>query len=129
MEPIYIDPFMVFVAAALNLVVGFFWYSKWLFGPICCALSHVKKQPGKMALFYQAIVALVIAFFLSFFEAYIGITTVSDGMFIGFCFWLGFVATTQITPVIWSKVPFKLFVIDTSCSLLTFLVMGGVIGA
>ncbi len=131
MDPIQIDLLTVFIAAVLNMVIGFFWYSKWLFGPTWMKLRQLGEEarPGKVTLFYAFIVSLVIAYFLAFFEAYLGVTTVTDGMFIGFCLWLGFVATTQISCVIWCKESFRLFLLDTGCKLLSFLVMGGVIGA
>jgi hypothetical protein len=50
-------------------------------------------------------------------------------MFVGFLVWLGFVTTTQLSPVVWSKTPFKLYLLDTGCKLLTFLAMGGILGA
>jgi len=132
MEGIQIDLFSLVIAAILNMVIGFFWYSKWLFGKVWMKLNHITESNMKgknKAFLYAAIVSLVIAYFLSFFEAYLGVATVTDGMFVGFCIWLGFVATTQISCVIWCKTPFKLFAIDSGCKLLSFLVMSGVIGA
>lgn len=132
MEGVQIDLFSLVVAAILNMVIGFFWYSKWLFGKTWMKLNHITEAniKGKNTAFlYAAIVSLVIAYFLSLFEAYLGVATVTDGMFVGFCIWLGFVATTQISCVIWCKTPFKLFAIDSGCKLLSFLVMSGVIGA
>ena len=84
---------------------------------------------AKLALLCTFVSSLVIAFFLDFFEAHIGVTTVSDGVFIGVCAWAGFVATTQIGSVIWLKRPFKLFLLDTGAKLLSFAVMGGILGA
>ncbi len=132
MDNVQIDVLTVIIAAILNMVIGFLWYSKWLFGPAWMRLCHMKKEDccaGKACWVYMAIVSLVIAYFLAFFEAYLGVTTVTDGMFVGFCIWLGFVATTQISSVIWGRAPFKLFLVDTGCKLLSFLVMSGVIGA
>src|SRR3990167_3110510 len=131
MDNIQIDLFTVIIAAVLNMVIGFFWYSKWLFGPAWVRLNKVNmdgKHP-KMAMLYGFIASLVLAYFLAFFEAYMGVTTVADCMFVGFCAWLGFAATTQISTVIWNNRPFKAFALDTGCKLLSFLVMGGVIGA
>ena len=82
-----------------------------------------------MSLVYGLIASLVIAYFLAFLEGALGVTTVTDGMFVGFSMWLGFVASTQISAVIWNGAPFQLFVLDTGFRLLSFLVMGGVIGA
>lgn len=132
MDNVQIDLLTVVVAAALNMVIGFLWYSKWLFGPAWSKMcQHSKKDHcmNKTCLLYTAVVSLVIAYFLAFFESYLGITTVTDGMFVGFCIWLGFVATTQVSSVIWCKKPLKLFVLNTGCKLLSYLVMSGVIGA
>lgn len=127
---IQVDWLTVVVAAILNMVIGFFWYSKWLFGPTWMHLHKIQAcKMERATLVYAAIVSLVIAYFLALAEGYLGVTTVTDGMFVGFCAWLGFVATTQISSVIWCKAPFQLFLLDTGCKLLSFLVMSGVIGA
>ena len=135
MENIQIDWLVVVIAAVLNMIIGFLWYSKWLFGKAWIRLAklsekEIKDMEGnKASILYGFVVSLVIAYFLAFFEGYLGVTTVSDGMFVGFCLWLGFVATTQITSVIWGKRPFQLFLLDAGCKLLSYLVMSGVIGA
>ncbi len=130
MGQIQVDLLTIFVAALLNMIIGFFWYSKWLFGPIWI---HLQKFPPEkhhnLSILYGFICSFVIAYFLAIFEAYIGVTTVTDGMFVGFCIWLGFVATTQISSVIWARSPIQLFFVDTGYKLLSFLVMGGIIGA
>ncbi|MGB7977548.1 MAG: DUF1761 domain-containing protein [Chlamydiales bacterium] len=130
MDSIQIDFFTVVIAALLNMVIGSVWYSKWLFGPTWMKLQKMAVDEYKMLyLGYELIISLVIAYFLAFFETYLSVTTVTDGMFVGFCFWLGFVATTQISQVLWSKSPLRLFFLNTGCKLLSFLVMSGVIGA
>lgn len=131
MDSIQIDWLTVVIAAVLNMVIGFFWYSKWLFGPTWMKYhKKMKEDRSKGAtLLYAFIASLVIAYFLAFFEGYLGVTTVTDGMFVGFCFWLGFVATTQINAFLWEKQPWALFLLHASGKLLSFLVMSGVIGA
>ncbi len=130
MDLVQVDLLTVFIAAVLNMIIGFFWYSKWLFGPVWMQLGKIKPEKfSKAGLLYGFFVSFVIAYFLAFFEAYLGVTTVTDGMFVGFCFWLGFVFTTQISAVIWEKSPFQLFLLHTGCKLLSFLAMSGVIGA
>ncbi len=130
MDTIQIDYLTIFIAAALNMMIGYFWYSKWLFGPSWMKLNKIKRiESIRSIVIYGFIVSLVIAYFIAFFEAILGITTVTDGMFVGFIFWLGFVATTQISSVIWGKQTFQLFLIDTGYKLLSFLVISGVIGA
>jgi hypothetical protein len=133
MEDVQIDLLTVFIAAILNMIIGFFWYSKWIFGPMWMKQVKSSKTKGDdskwTSQLYAFLVSLVIAYFLAFFEAFLGVTTVTDGMFVGFCLWLGFVATTQIAPVIWNKEPLRYFFLHTGCKLLSFLCMSGVIGA
>jgi hypothetical protein len=132
MEEMQIDWLVVVIAAVLNMVVGYFWYSKWLFGPAWAMLSKrsgKEMDPSGKALVLGFITSLVIAFFLSLFEGYLEVTTVTDGMFVGFLLWFGFVATTQFSSVIWLKKPFSLFLINSGYKLVSFLVMSGVIGA
>jgi hypothetical protein len=130
-EEIQIDWLVVLMAAVLKLAISSLWYSKWLFGKTWLKLSKLPEKGvhGPWSIFYSFLVALVIAFFLAFFEGYLGVTTVSDGMFVGFCAWLGFVVTTQISQVIWSGRSWQLFLIESSSKLLSYLVMGGIIGA
>lgn len=132
MESLRIDLLSVFIAAALYMVINFFWYSKWVFGEIWLRLSGLSAESmksNKMAMVWGFLVALVIAYFIAFFEAALGVTTILDGMFVGFCLWAGFIATTQLSAVIWCNRSFQLFAIDTGAKLVSILAMSGVIGA
>lgn len=132
MELMSVDFHAVFIAAVLYMIVNFCWYSKFLFGPAWhrhCGIKESEMKDNRIAMLWGFVNALVIGYFLAFFEGYLGVTTVSDGMFVGFCLWLGFVATTQIGGVIWCKAPIKIFLINTGGKLLSLLVMSGVIGA
>lgn len=132
MEDMQMDWLVIVIAAVLNMVIGYFWYSKWLFGPAWATLSkHSGKdmQPSGKTLVLSFITSLVIAFFLALFEGYLEVTSVTDGMFVGFLLWLGFVATTQFASVIWCRKPVLLFLINSGYKLVAFLVMSGVIGA
>jgi len=121
---IYIDLVTVFIAAILNLLIGYVWYSKWLLGPFC-----KKTTLTPLRHLYMLIGSLITAYFLSFFELYLQVATVADGMFIGFCVWLGFVGTTQLFSAIRGNSLSATLLIDSGCTLLSFIVMGGVIGA
>jgi hypothetical protein len=127
-EEIQIDWIAVVIAAIVNMIIGFVWYSKWLFGSSDC-LKKGDAAQGILPIVWGAALSFAIAFFLAFFEGHLRVTTVSDGMFISFCLWLGFVATTQISQVIWQARPWKLFFIDAGYKFLSFLVMGGILGA
>lgn len=132
MDSVSIDWVSVLVAAILNMIVNFFWYSKWLFGRQWAALTKMKEEKVKSyngAVAWSLITSIIMAFFLAWFERQLGVVTVQDGMFVGFCVWLGFITTSQSAALIWCKEPFSLFMIKTGNRLLAFLVMGGVLGA
>lgn len=132
MEDIQIDWLVVVIGTILNMLIGFFWYSKWIFGTAWLKLAEVSERhmkENKRPMIYAPIVSFITVFFLALFEGFLGITTVSDGMFVGFCFWMGFVATTQISTVIWLRRPLHLFFIDTGYKLLSYVAIGGLIGA
>jgi len=125
----HVDLLAVFFAALISLIISYFWYSRWLFGELWMQLSNGTMEKRVMALFWSFLVALVTAYILALLQALLAVTTVSDGMFVGFLAWIGFVATTQISQVIWSRAPLKLYLLETGCKLLIFLAMGGILGA
>jgi hypothetical protein len=53
---------------------------------------------------------------------------VEHGLLIGFHVWLGFVATVQLTGVLFRKQSTNLFAINTGYPLVCYLVMGAIIG-
>jgi hypothetical protein len=131
-DMISVDWVAVIVATVLNMIINFVWYSRWLFGKEWLSLSKIKESEMKGtggAVAASLVVSFLLAFILAWFEGQLGITTVQDGLFVGFCVWLGFIATVQSSAVIWCKKPFKLFLIETGNRLVATLVMAGVIGA
>jgi len=132
MQDMQIDWMVVIIAAVLNMIIGYFWYSQWLFKKTwqsLCKHGSKEMRGDKLYLLYGFINSLVIAYFLAFFEGMLGVVTVTDGMFLAFYAWLGFTATTQIGSVIWCGRPLKLFVLNSGCKLVSYLVMGGVIAS
>lgn len=131
MEDMQIGWLAILVAAILNQLIEFFWYSKWAFGPKWMKLEGIKEDKKGMGskMGVSFINSLVIAFFLAFFVARLEIGMISDGILLGFFVWLGFVATAQLPSVIWCKRPFQLFLIDTGYKLLSLMIMGGIIAA
>ena len=123
MEVPRIDYLAVFIAAIVNLIIGYVWYSRFLFG------KHRENSSVKLTYLWTVLVAILTAWILAIFETHFRVTTVSDGMFAGFLAWIGFVVTTQIYAVIWAKMSWKHFAIHAGCQLLTYLSMGGIIGA
>jgi hypothetical protein len=59
------------------------------------------------------VASLVTAFVLAKIIDVTSVTTVLYGMKVGFAVWLGFVATVQLTEVLFAKKPVKLYLINT----------------
>ncbi len=114
---ISLDPISICIAALLYVVIHYVWYSNWLFAQ--------KSIP----VIFQIPVAFVYSYFLSFFESYLNVASVLDGMFVAFCVWLGFVVTTTVSNTQWAKKSSRHFFIQIGVKLLALLSMGGIIGA
>jgi surface polysaccharide O-acyltransferase-like enzyme len=127
----------VLVAAVASMVVGFLWYSPFLFArPWMLAMGYdpdnkakldeMRKSAGKSyALSFVA--SLVAAFVLG---KIIDVATVDSalyGMKIGFAVWLGFVTTVQLTAKLFGNQPTKLYLINTGYQLVCYLVMGAIL--
>jgi surface polysaccharide O-acyltransferase-like enzyme len=127
----------VLVAAVATMVMGFLWYSPFLFArPWMLAMGYdpdnkakldeMRKSAGKSyALSFVA--SLVAAFVLG---KIIDVATVDSalyGMKIGFAVWLGFVTTVQLTAKLFGNQPTKLYLINTGYQLVCYLVMGAIL--
>src|SRR3990167_2993747 len=123
MDPIQIDFLAVTLSAILYFIIMVVWYSKWFFGSVC-QLNGEKQCNLPVFLISSFIIGYLIAYFIAFFEAYLSVSTVADGMFVGFSLWIGFILPTQALPLIWYKKSIRVFLVDTSAQLLAFLTMG-----
>ena len=112
----------ILLATVIYMISGMAWYSKLLFGP-----SLPPAKPIRWAVPLSALTGFVIAFFLAFFEGYLNVTTAADGMFVGFCIWLGFILPTLFSAVIWYQQPLRLFFIHAGYRLFVLVAMGGLL--
>lgn len=137
MELMGINLWSVLVAAVAIMILGFLWYSPFLFARPWTVLMGYdpndkakieEMQKGAGKIYGVAFVAsLVSAFVLA---KIIDITTVNSvfyGMKIGFAMWLGFVTTVQLTGVLFAKQPVKLYLINTGYQLVCYLAMGAIL--
>jgi surface polysaccharide O-acyltransferase-like enzyme len=127
----------VLVAAVATMVVGFLWYSPFLFArPWMLAMGYdpdnkakldeMRKSAGKSyALSFLA--SLVAAFVLGKIIDVATVDSVLYGMKIGFAVWLGFVTTVQLTAKLFGNQPTKLYLINTGYQLVCYLVMGAIL--
>ncbi|HEV8666988.1 MAG TPA: DUF1761 domain-containing protein [Candidatus Paceibacterota bacterium] len=124
----------VLVATIVSFFIGWAWFSL-LFVKQWMHLHHVdpesvKGMPmpyNKMAI--EFVTTLIIAFFIAEFAAWVGAYSWFGGVVLGFWIWLGFFAMPMVGPVLWEKVPTKLYALTASRWFVSLLVMAAIISA
>lgn len=125
----------VVLAALSTMVVGTIWYMPKVFGNMWEKLAKIdKKNPANPA------VAIGITLIVSFFSAYVlahvaylsnsffGNSFLQDSLTTAFWVWLGFTAARFITHDAFENRPRQLTLLNISHELVTFMVVGLVIG-
>jgi hypothetical protein len=116
----------VVIAVVVNIVLGSIWYSPYLFGKAWAeALKLDMKTLVGTPLLYAAAtgVSLITAYVLAVLIKKFGISTYDAAFTLAFWIWLGFIATSHFSGVLWAKRPLKSYMIDTAFSLISLLVM------
>ena len=124
----------IFVSGVVAVLIGFVWYLPAVFGTAWMRLLNVspemaesgKKKMPLMALF-GLLSAMLVAYVMTYVNAAWGFTTWSGGIQLGFWCWMGFVAPTMLSQVLWEHRPFKLYLIDALYWLVSFLVIAQII--
>ncbi len=126
----------VLVAAVVNMVVGFVWYSPVLFAkPWMKAMGWDAKSMEKMkkntnmgkTYGLMFVGALVAAYVLSLVVDWAGATTWQQGAMVGFWVWLGFVATVGLGNVLFEGKNMTLFYISMGYQLVTLAIAGAIL--
>ena len=134
-----VNLFAVLVSAVATMVLGFLWYSPVLFANPWMKLmgldpndkakiAEMQKSAGP-SYFMSLIASLLAAFVLGKLIAVAGFSTAIDGLKIGLVAWLGFVTTVQFTNALFSRQPFRLYMINTGYQFVCYAVMGAILGA
>lgn len=125
----------ILAAGILSMVIGFAWYSPMLFGKEWMKLmgfteKSMEKAKKKMGQMYTLsfVATIVMAYILNVFINATNSFGLTPGIQIGFWVWLGFIAPTMLTGVLFGKQPMQLYLINVGYQLATLLVMGGVLG-
>lgn len=131
MEPTQFNYPAIFAAALVSFVVGGAWYSPMLFAKAWmreAGLDEVRLRQAKMGkVFTLAFVcALVMAFNLA---AFLGSkASLGFGAFAGFATGLGWVGMSLGVIYLFEQRSVKLWLIHATCQLLTYTLMGAIIG-
>jgi hypothetical protein len=131
MQAISINWWAILVAVTSCFVVGGTWYSPALFIGPWLEMSGVPKSDFDSglpkALVSDFVSAVLMALVLDQLIRSSGAADLSHGLFVTFCIWLGFVATTLLGSVTYEHKPFKFFAINAGYRLLTMMVMGAIL--
>jgi hypothetical protein len=127
----------ILVAAVVSFGIGALWYSPILFGKEWMALTKMSDQDMADAkargvwkyYIIQFIATLVMFIVVGFAVSGLGVSSASDGAFIGFLAWLGLVAPLSLSGLMWKREPGKLVLIDTINYLVVLAIGGAIIGA
>ena len=125
----------VLVAALSSFFVGWMWYGP-LFGKLWMKLNgftpEVLKEGGMsmpliMGINYVA--TFIAAFAIAMFLGFIGRFDAASGMLAGLMIVIFWIATNRLNDVLYERKPFGLFLLNVGYSLVTFVIMGAIIGA
>jgi hypothetical protein len=90
------------------------------------SMKKMKLTPAK-AMTIGFIAALVTAYVISHFVDLLSVTTFGGGAQFAFWAWLGLVAPVQLGVWLWEGREFKLFVMNTAHTLVSLIVMSGIL--
>ena len=124
----------VLVAAVINMALGALWYSPVMFGKMWMQLmnftpekmAEAKKGMGK-AYVAAFLGALVMSYFLAVFVATFGAGSFGEGAQVGAFLWLGMIATTSLSAVLWEGKSPKLYYMFNSYQLVILVITGGML--
>jgi hypothetical protein len=117
----------VIVVTILNIFLGMLWYSPLLLGTMWAKaykFDMKKLKPTSWhyigSIFISLITALIVSVLIYQFE----IMTWLNGMLLGIYLWVGFIATTHFSGVIWAHKPLRVYFIDVAYHLVSLVMMG-----
>lgn len=120
----------IFITAIIYIALGTLWYSPWLFGSLWqreTKIDHTQMRSPWLGSIGGFIAALIMSYVLSLLIMWTATHTISDGICLGFWTWLGFVATTLFSKVLWENNTLTLYLINSLFILLFLMISGGIL--
>lgn len=116
----------VIIAAIVNIILGAFWYNPNIFGRTW-AFAHGFREDaikGSITSYVGAfIIAFVTAYVLGMVLKQLNADSIVKSITFAFWIWLGFIATTHFSGVLWAKKPIQAYLIDILFYLVSFEAM------
>ncbi len=115
----------LFIAAAINMGLGMFWYSQFMFG------KHWLKWMNKKSAQKPEMLVIVIAFFSGLIKAFFllqiislfNVLLVPVGIGLAIMLWLGFVVTTNLSTVLWEEKDARLYSLNMAFEAISIILM------
>ena len=136
LDDVPVNYLAVLVAALVYYMIGALWYAPFFFGnrwmkhhenevpvepqqkhTLCCIGSYVG----------EFIISLILAYVLALFIEISQAGEIVEGIAIALWVWIGFIATTHFSAVLWGRKTVKSFFIHAGFMLLGLIAMGAVI--
>jgi len=131
LEDIPVNHVAVLLAAVAYFVLGSIWYSPKVFGVMWMKHDPIygETQTSNMYFSYlgEAIISLIIAYILALFIEISHADIVIKGIVVALWIWLGFIATTHFSAVLWGRKSLINFFIHAGFLLAGLLLMGAII--
>ena len=126
----------VLVATIACMIVGFLWYSPFLFGKSWMkemgftdkSMNEKKKKGMFKSYIAMFVIALISNYILSHFINYLQANTVSLSLQTAFWLWLGFIVPISLGSILWEGKSLKLFVINSLQHLVSLGIASIIIG-
>lgn len=131
-EAVDINYIAVLAGAVASMLIGWVWYTPSVFGKQWMAevgkkMEDMKGTSGNKAMAGMFVGALIASYVMAHFVAYVGATTLGDGVQLGFWIWLGFVATVMSASVLFEGKSWKWFSITAGYQLVNFVVVAAIL--
>jgi uncharacterized protein DUF1761 len=122
----------VIVAAVVNMVLGFAWYSRQVFGTRWAKLAgvNIEQMTGGPTPMYAitVVAALIAAYVTALFVQGLGAGTLVEGALVGALAWVGFIVPATVVDYLFVGRPRDLWVLNNGYQLVAFVLMGAILG-
>jgi Protein of unknown function (DUF1761) len=114
----------VLLAGVAVLVLGWLWYSSFLFGRPWKRLAGIAEAKGAVLAYCLNFLSLLLmSYVLGSILKAVGAGTVLAGLRVGFWLWAGFAATITLASLLWERRPLALYLLNNAYYLLSMLLM------
>jgi hypothetical protein len=127
LDDIPINYTAVLVAAIIYYIIGLIWYSPWIFGNQWGRHEEHSSTYQIASYIAEFIISLIIAYVLALFIEISGAEEIVEGVTTALWIWVGFIATTHFSAVLWGRKTIKHFFIHACFMLIGLIAMGAVI--